>query len=410
MVTEDLNKTLVESIIGPSGSPIPRLPHDKRLQLRKWLATTESVDKILPRESYFRALLASGTPVRGELLDPAVIFRALDASDLLRYGHMLSVTIIDPSALFRALETTVRELSFPLSPKTARRLSLGVKRWTGWLASRKATLSQGGVLGLLRVLDLLLTRTSKPRGRSEKSRERTNSFVRAILSLACSSSSGPIDPEVCLAGLQLLEHAKRTAGEDVFNVLLLEGAGKRWHESIRDSLPAVIDGLVSAGSLDELNELSNLSKGFSTLEQVVQSSFRSLWETKAAVLPGYVQKWLQDYLGIGAQDRLGRIEFVDKSERPEISQLGLALLRVWDARQDSEAAKQAFEVLQGVCNKFFNLRLGGEVGSRVRSDPRFHEVLEESSGRGELIIQRPWVEWREGETWKVIIRAVVAKG
>lgn len=409
MVDEILDKDAVEPMVGRSGSPVHHLPRNKRLQLRKWLGVTESIEQILSPESHLRALLASGMPIRKELLDHLVISKALNTSDILRYGPMLSVatTTIDSSVLFQALEKSIRELSPSLSLPSVRNVRRGLQRWTRWIASGEGVLSPESAIGLIRVLNLVLTRVTKPKGRAKKLHEATKSFVRTILSLAGHPTNPPLNSELCLASLRLLKNARDIVGEDTFEDLLTTDDTKTWFDSIRADLPVVLDGLAFAGCLDDLSELAALSKHLPAVESIVRLSAENLWRTKAALLPGNVQKWLQNYLGIAQQVRLGKIEFVSPSERPEIAQLGLALLRAWDARQDSQAAKQAFEVIQDVCRKFFNLRLGGDVGARVRFDPRFHEVDEETKGQGELVIRRPWVEWREGETWRVIIRAVV---
>lgn len=410
MVDRMMDQNAVELMVGPSGSSMPRLPQAKRLEARKWLSATSESEKLLPLESHLRARLICRLPVPSDLLNPAVISRALSPSDALRYAPMLSVvtTKVDTSLLFRAIAKVFEESVSSVSVQTLRRICVGLKGWKRWVASRSAKLSCETAIELLNLCVLLLTRVHEPRKRAQGLREQTVSVVRVLLSLSVPPPNLLLKAGPSLASLRLLSAVRNAVGEDAFEDFVACDEGKKWVDPLRDGLPEVFEELAVAGLVNELTELSRLSQMVPGHESAVRQSANNLWKSKVAFLSGHVQKWLEEYLGIAQGPGLV-LEFVMKSERPEMPQLALALLRAWEARETGDAARGAFEALEGVCGKFFGIRLGGEAGSRVMFDHRFHESEHGLREGGMVVIRRPWVEWRDGQQWKVLIRALVGR-
>lgn len=404
-----LDKASVELMVGMPGSRLPRLPRSKQLKIRAWLKTAEP-EHVLTPEMSIRAKVLSGVPVEKEFLNERVLASALTESDLLRHANRLSLptTTIDFSVVFRVLEQVIRESPSPLPSQRVRRICLGLQRWSRWVASKNAVLSAESATVLADLLSILLRRAASRKGSGKNVRKWKQSLTELSLSLACTATGASISQEVCVAYLRLLQSLRMLAGKDVVDELVSREAVERWSVWLSDGTGKLFEELARLGHLDDLKGLAVLSEEHPRVLKAIRSTARRLWDEEAAVLPEPVQEWLQRYLGIKAS-ALGEVEFVSRSERPEISQLAAALLRSWDARNDSRTANEAFQVLEDVCKRFFNVRLGGAIGATVRMDPRLYEVEGGTKPEDILVIRRPWVEWREGEAWKVIIRGVIGK-
>lgn len=398
----------MESLLGRAGSPIPRLGRTQRSKVRVWIAS-EPARQSLPPDVLLRAILAAGQPIERALLEPAILANSLGMNDLLQYAPRLSVfeAKVDSTAVLHGIEDGLRKSPTPISMKVARSICSKLHRWRRWLASKRAVPSDQTAARLLQLLAVLLKRIVRPKGKGEKTQEKIGSLAISILSLAFLPSSESPDPALLLDTLRLLEAARQFAGDERFEDLLKDPRRQWWLNSCLEILPEAIKSLAIEGRIRELDEVAATCESFPAMSEQIRNVTSNLWRTKAGLLTESVQRWLQAFLGISDKGRVGTIQLVDQSEKPEIAQLGLALLRAWDARHEGRAAMQAFETLHQVCRNFYGIRLSGEVGERFEYDPRFHEPDGEIRRTRKVILRRPWVEWREGERWRVIIRGVV---
>ncbi len=399
----------LETSIGGAGWRLLPLPRAKQLQLRKWLASQEA--RILTPELRLRASIASGGPVEAAFLDSSLLSRTFPAEDLLGFSTRLSAksALVDSTAFIHALADSIRSERPAIRPQDFRRISGGLQKWSRWVLSKKASLSEAAATELASILGLLLTRLPATKGSNRGATARSKAMLSQLLSVAKAVILTPPTVESCTRNLEIVLAARLSCREQTLGELLEAQGITEWFHWLLRSVRFSIEELATRGNADRLSEITSQCGVHPRLEEAAKDAAKSVLGGMAVTLSEDVQRWLQRYLGIIRPTGTPQVEHVSASERPETSHLALALLRAWDARADSKNASEVYATLKDVCDRFFNLRLGGEVGGTVQLDSRLFQMEGESGTKGPFVLRRPWVEWRGGDTWRVIIRGVISK-
>ena len=399
----------LETSLGAAGSRLPRLPRAKQLQLRKWLASQEACS--LTPELRLRASIASGRPVEATSLVSSLLARTFPVEDLLRFSTRLSTKkgLVDSTAFLHASADSIHYERPATRPQDFRRISGGLQKWSRWVLSQKASLSEATAIELASILSLLAGRLPAPKRPSRGAAARSTALLKQLLSIAKAVILTPPTVELCTRNLGIVLGVRLSCREQTLTELLEAQGVADWVGWLVRGVRVSIEDLATRGNADKLSEISSQCGAHPRLEEAAKGAARSVLERQAGILSADVQRWLQRYLGILRTTPAVQVEHVSAANRPEISQLALALLRAWDARADSRNAGEAYDTLKDVCDRFFNLRLGGDVGATVQPDSRLFQIDGESRPEGGFVLRRPWAECRDADTWRIVIRGVISR-
>jgi hypothetical protein len=262
---------------------------------------------------------------------------------------------------------------------------------------------------LASLLRLLTGMLPSPKTSTKGGSARSKLLLTQLLSAAKAFILIPHTVDLTASNLDILLGAKLCCREEALTEILQAEGVADWVEWLEGGIARAIEDLATRGNIDRVSEITAQCGVLPRLTEVAKEAARSVLMKESSVLSLDVQRWLQRFLGSVRSTDGFQVEYASGSERPEISQLALALLRSWEARGDSRHAQEAHETLKDVCEKFFNLRFRGEVGSRGEPDSRLFQMEGGSLPGGEFVIRRPWIEWRDGDVWKVVLRGVIAK-
>ncbi len=403
-----LTKETIEGWLGPTGSRLQRLPRPRQVRLRRWLASQDS--GVLTAEARLRVALASGGPIDATALESVLLSRTLVLNDFLRFAKRLSSRrpTVDAEPFLLGLIESIRAARARLELKELRRIVLGLQRWSRWACAQKATLSVGTGRELASLLRLLIGMLPSPKTSTKRGLARSKLLLTQLLSAGKAFILTPHAVDLTASNLDILLGAKSCCREEALTEILRAEGVADWVKWLEGGIARAIDDLATRGNIDRVSEITAQCGVLPRLTEVAKEAARSVLKNGSSVLSLDVQRWLQRFLGSVRSTDGFRVEYASGSERPEISQLALALLRSWEARGDSRHAQEAHETLKDVCEKFFNLRFRGEVGSPTEPDSRLFQMEGGSLPGGEFVIRRPWIEWRDGDVW-VVMRGVVAK-
>jgi len=259
---------------------------------------------------------------------------------------------------------------------------------------------------LLRLLTGILP---SPKTSAKGGSARSKLLLTQLLSAAKAFILVPHTVDLTASNIDILLGAKLYCREETLAEILQTEGVADWVEWLEGGIARAIEDLATRGNIDRVSEITAQCGVLPRLTEVAKEAARSVLVKESSVLSVDVQRGLQRLLGSIRSTEGFQVEYASGAERPEISQLALALLRSWEARGDSRHAQEAHETLKDVCEKFFNIRFRGEVGSRGEPDSRLFQMEGDSLPGGGFVIRRPWVEWRDGDAWRVVLRGVLAK-
>jgi hypothetical protein len=409
MDDSQLSKETIEGWLGPAGSRLQRLPRARQVHLRKWLTSQDS--GVLTAESRLRVVLAAGAPIDAMLIESTLLTRTLAPDDLLRFATRLSTKrpTIDAESFLLGLIESVRAARSRMELKELRRIIGGLHKWSRWVCTQNATLSAGTGRELASLLSLLVRRLPSSKASTRGATAHSNVILKQLLSNAQTLVQVSHTVDLTSINLDILLGARLCCREEALTEILQEEMMVGWVKWLEDGISGAIEDLATRGNSDRISEITAQCGVLPRLEKVAKEATRSVLAKGSSMLSTDVQRWLQRFLGMAPSSDGLRIEHASGSERPEISQLALALLRTWDAKGDSRHAQEAHETLKDVCEKFFNLRLRGDVGSKAEPDSRLFQMEGGSHPGGTFVIRRPWIEWRDEDAWKVVLRGIIAK-
>jgi hypothetical protein len=391
-------------LIGPPKAAIPILSSRDKRRLSKAIARDTS-----GYESWMllRAFLSTRRMPSRDLINTQTICEALRATDILKYSRRLMVShqTIEAEALFTALRRELESYrSTPTFPSLCRNLVRSLTRWIDSFrhdgTNSLTGLTELSFLDLISFLASSATSTIAEGKRSSSPEKRLSTLMYLSFKVAAHSNN----PVTLIKLKDLLEMTNRRLSSSSFESLIESEPVSRLAESVRQRIAECARDLIVKGRVDELNSLIGLSRSLS-YENTLKDGILDAWNEERGLLSADTQRFLQRYLDLEFKQR--GITLADQGESVQISQMAVALLQLWEAREDSPRVAEAFRMFVTFAERFFNLRLHGKVGSEVDFNPRIHEIsVPAISGR--VVIRRPWVEWTEDAISKVIMRAAVA--
>ena len=378
------------TLLGSPRTPLTRLRDRQKTDALRKIATGDSSPVIR-----LRAALSIGMRPAEELLRPSIIGQALRYEDFWKYFPQLCHVsrVMDASSVFEAIRGSLsRRDKVNLRAVAARLIRLGT-RWERPDSTNKP--SEITVTQLLRLTEVLLDRRQSGR---------PSVPVPSMIEMICAMAAKYPTKENLLVALRCLTAVERR--QEIRLVELYDQSpGLPEKVFLLCSLAAARLGEAAGRTeIDDfrmiLDALRNISAAQPETERVVQY----LFETRARLDPA-ISRLLTEAIGRPIPE--------SSSSNPLSAgplarvQLGTALIRAWEARNDGTRSKESFEQLESVLGDFFGLRLRDYVGEIQDYNSRVHEFALDEAPSSKVEVIRPPVEFVQSAEGEVIVKALV---
>lgn len=397
-------------LIGKLRTPIKKAPRNKKKQIKAWVADSKNIS--VQSELLLRASLSIGENPLPHILQASTIIHALEPLDIIRYAKRLSLSsqTIEATAVFVGLQTALQESAAAETPsQLVRKIVASVKKWLKWVDSAHGNLTETTETALLDLILFLIRKVAPSKKLSGKKLEKFKKMILPLSDLSLGLVAKSLFPETLIRTMRLLRIISENVSISFLEEILEDDKRYQLLEEALGRMPTYVKKAAYDGRVDRLETMATSVTLIPSADLRFQAVIREIWDKKSAVLTDEVQKFIYEYLKIDQGFAPRAITLADRSEDLRIPQVASALLSSWEAREDSLKGAEAFKVLNAVAQKFFNLRICGEVGNVIEFDSRVHEFPGAPIGEGQVVIVRPWVEWTEGSRSKVIIRAIAEK-
>ena len=399
-------------LIGELRTPIKKVSKSKKQQIKAWIADSKQVNNAIRSEVLLRASLSMGENPLPHTLKASTIADALEPADIIRYAKRLSLSsqTIEATAVFVGLKSALeKSAATHTSFQLVRKIVPSVKKWLKWVESIHGSLTETTEVGLLDLMEFLIHKTVPSKRLTGKKLEKIKKVILLLLDLSLGLVSKSVYSETLMRTMRLLRIISENISSSFLEDILQDDKRHQLLEKALERMPTYVKKAAYDGRVDRLETMATTFNLISNANLRFQAVISEIWDKESAVLTDEVQKFIHGYLNIDQGFTPRAITLADRSEDLRIPQVADALLSSWEAREDSPRAAESFKVLNSVAQRFFNLRICGQVGSVVEFDSRVHEFPRTPIGEGHVMIVRPWVEWVDGSRAKVIIRAVVEK-
>lgn len=396
-------------LIGPLQTPIQKIPTSKKQLIKAWIADNGDQNVLTQPEILLRAHLSIRENPPPQMVQASTIIGALERGDILRYSKRLCLSsqIIDATALFVGLKTAFEKSTYQTPFQLIRKIVPSVRKWLKWVDSIEGCLTETTEIALIDFFALLAQRAAPSKGLSGKKLKSVEKMITPLFEFSLGLSAKSPHLKTLIQTMNLIGFI----GEK-FSISLLEDVleDENRHRLLEQTIKRIPDHVKESaykGRVDRIEDMSRAVRRVYTANMQFRKTICELWEKEAGTLTEEVRQFIREYLEISQGITPKSITLADQSESLQVAQLATSLLSSWEAREDSARATNAFHLLHSVAQKFFNLKICGQVKSIVQFDNRVHEFPGTPIGEGQVVIIRPWVEWTEGSHTKVIIRAIV---
>lgn len=394
------------SLVGAPRTPIPRIPAGSRQRLKAWIAEVRGKESLRGDPLVLRACLAVGESPWPQLTQASVITTALEFRDILRFSRRLSRTsvLLDASEVMKALEGELD--SSAIKTQMPNQVVRALERLEKGVGLRSSILSENTEYELLNLVERLIRKLGASsyqipvKGLGRKRILKT--AIELSLRVAAKSSSD----RTFFRQIDLLRTCKDWIPSSVIEEVLEDLRCHRHLEALLEKLPHHLNDAARAGRVDKMRDLAEVVNALPMAESMFLSTLNLLWK-QAARYSEDVQRYVNQRL-TGQQALAPKsISLVEQGQALEIQQLAAAVLASWEARDESSRSAHSFKVLREVAERFFGVKLSGEVGEIVDFDPTVHDFQGARRVEKKMQIARPSVEWQSGSVRKVIVRAIV---
>jgi len=366
--------------IGEPGTPLGALRgKEKRAALAQLLRDDPST---LSSEMRLRAYLAIGQKPDPTLLTPLIIKRALDIESCTGMIRRLAVVHeqLDVTAILVVLEALVSG-----EPADSSVVALRLARAVGEWRERSNHLN---LPSLMRYVELVrrLDATLKP-----------NSLASRNLDM--------------LASFAIIESAAWDDSALAWELLYLINAARRSMQC-----PEVLEGFVPVLRRVLADTRAMAIRGEDEkFEKAASRLLRCCWTAESARQLLNTLYFGDESLPSRTREVLNLLLLIEPDDPPvapdpatRSSQLAQALLKSWEAARDSVQAKEAFEELHTVLQKFFGIRLTGVFGEVTRYDPRLHDWWgTKYSYPRHVRIVKPLIQMSNDGATRILFKALV---
>ena len=401
-----------EGLLGQLGQPVPKLNKTQKLRLRSMMQSTDAANVAL--EWRVRFCVATRSPLPLVDVDPSVISRAVALPDLARNLRILCTVeqALKAEALVRALlpqinTTNSRIVLSALVHFLAGRT--GNKRKPTEENQSLMRLDSATAQALMEAgsrIALTVSAGSEGKAGKKPSGKRKTPPWDLLLDLAFQSLSRCECAAVCAAAMELASILHRNLGTSAIDSELEKGE-PRWSYLI--SMPSrLIPDILTMGCLADAELLGSRTTLLPQARRLFEKAINEALTQKGLDLPLASRQWAEKILGYMSPAEVGTVP-VDTEADVNLERMGALLLASWDAKDEGPKALHVFEVFSGICRTAFGLTLVGQPGEITKFDLARHQSAEGPPPLGKPArLLRPSVQWKDGPTVRIIVRALVA--
>jgi hypothetical protein len=397
--------------VGNERNPIGKLSVQEKKDLKSQLRASGSTLTGIPKTLLLRAFLASGKEPLSSLLSVDTISKALTLRDSVKYGGKLVQKIIafKGSDLFAALALMVGKGRKEAPSLSELRPVMGfTKKWTTNVLASGGRLSPETEESILDMIRLISEYIKPPKTLDDKAISKFKSQVlplfETLFLIAGQSRSYGTYRAVLMTSELLINRYPSLIVNDIFS----DETMTKQVDSFKSNLADGIRDLIREGNVARFMELNRLMGEMLDMRSIFIETAKRMWNSEGASLDIDMQSKIVATLSPDSAV-LQQFRFARNTDDSSITHLASALLSSWDARNEGPVAVHSFHLFSSVAEKFFNLKLGGEVGTIVKFKRSVHEAVGDVAVLEDTRVQvvRPWVEWASGEKKRIIIRAIV---
>lgn len=409
---DGLSQIIVDKV-GDKHKPIRKLSFQEKKYINSQLKASGCAvaDSGISKPLLLRAFLASGHEPLSSLLSADTISEALTIRDSVKYGGKLVRKIIsfEGSALFAALALMVgkRHKEAP-TPADLRPVVRFTKKWTANILASGGRLSPETEESVLDIIRLIAEHIKPPKTLDDKVIRKFRSqvlplFETLFLIAGQSGSYGTYRSALITSKLLINRYPSL-----IVNDILSEETMANQVDLFKNNLAQSLRDSILEGDIARFIELNSLMGEMLNMRSIFIETTERIWNSEGASLNLDMQHKIIETLSPDTAVPQP-FAFASDTDDSRNTHLASALLSSWDAQNEGAVACQSFHLFSSVAEKFFNLRLGGEIGAIVEFKRSLHEPLGDVAVLEGTRVQivRPWVELSSVEDKRVLIKAIV---
>jgi hypothetical protein len=395
---------------GLAGTPLTKIPLKDKKRLKAGLAALQQKPHDIAHEVLLRAYLLSGEKPNAKIKSAEIIANALTLKDVLRNANKLTdhTLIADGENLFAAIKLIIKMSGKAGLNQTTIKAVIGyTQKWWEKAVLTKSKLTDKTEDSIIALINELYLRIDPPKNLDDKVIRKFRLFLypmfKILLGVAAQSSSSQTPR---LSYRTVVKMAKKFPSSIVNNILTDESLSNDL-ETFKQTMLKSVETVVLNGDLEQLRELNGMIDETLNMRALFIEKIRTFWDCSGATFNREIQLFIRTIV-FDEPVRHKSFELTKENEQSNINQLASALISSWVARNDGPLALDSFRLLSSVAEKFFNLKIVGDVDAIVNFNKFAHEAVGNAvlSENAKVQIVRPWVEWN-GEERKVLIKALV---
>lgn len=397
------------SKIGTDGTPIKKFTSAEKKELKKSINELHVTLHDIQDNLILRAYLALGEPIHQGLKSAENISRTLNLNDILKYAKKLSnkEEIIDAEDLFQAISESIKQNK---SAKIIKPIINNIFKWGTWVESFEGKLTEGTEKNVIILIKELTSLITKPKSLDDKIIRKYKNLLQPLLDILFKLALKSKSYESYILSLGAVKNIISSFPSLIINDLISNDKLSTNFTAIKVNILKETQQQVLFGNVEKIRKMYRIISDISFLDINVdfKEILQNIWENQGAVLTEDMQSEIKN-ISFGGTVFQKTFKLAETEVDISIKQLATALISSWDARNDGPLAMNSFNLMSSVAQKYFNLKLGGEVGNVNTFNKIVHEPLQNRSvdANAQIIITRPWVEWEGPKRKEIIIKALI---
>ena len=406
-------ENLVEVIsekAGLAGTPLTKIPLKDKKRLKIIFTTLKQIPHDIADELLLRAHLLSGEKPPAKIKSAEIIANALTLKDVLRNANKLTdnTIVIDGENLFTAIKLIISPSGkVKLKQATIKSLIGYIQKW--WekavlTKSRPTDKTEDSIIALINELSL---RIDPPKNLDDKVIRKFKLFLYPLFKILFGVAAQSSSFQTFKLSYQTAATMIKKFPSSIVNNILADESLSNDLETFKQTILKSAENIIANGDLEQLRELNRMIDETLNMRALFIERIRTIWNSRGATFNQEIQLFIRNII-FDEPITYKSFELTKGDEQSNINQLAGALISSWDARNDGPLALDSFRLLSSVAEKFFNLKIGGDIGVIVSFNKFAHEAIGDTvlSENAKVQIVRPWVEWN-GKERRVLIKALV---
>ena len=394
---------------GVNGTSIKKLTSAEKKELNISLKELHHTLHDIPDDFLLRAYLAVGEPINQGIKSVENLSKTLNLNDILRYAKNLSKkeAIIDAGDLFQAISDGIKQNK---SAKIIKPIINNILKWGRWVESIDGKLTEVTEKNIIIVIKELISLITKPKSLDDKIIRKYKNLLQPLLEILFNIALKSKSYETYILSLEVVNNIISSFPSTIVNDLISNDSLTTKITVIKENIFKETQQQVLIGNVEKIRKMYRIIRGISFFDINVafKEALQNIWENQGAVLTEDMQAEIK-YILFGAPISQKIFKISEAEVDISIKQLATALISAWEARNAGPLALNSFNIISSVAQKYFNLKLGGDVGNANNFNKIVHEPLQNRpvDENAQIIISRPWVEWEGPKRKEIIIKALI---